>query len=307
MHPNSYRKCTNDAISLAYQISIRWSLSKYTSYRIYLSIGLAVGTFSHLNKYIDILINVKLPENPIIRMTDYTRQCVLINDIRLFFCNNPKEENIYGGETINIWWVTGFWNTLYWDFVPAMLKEPTLNSNQILNKLLWSFGDDSLIKGEITKQPNSLLTFFQYPQQTILGMEIAKVLFYRKNLFEALEVLRIIICRDPNNLVARTLKITIYWNIATEAPSYSIAKKFFDRADEEATVIDENHIRKDEDFYSEYSFAKLAHAITIMKLIKNNSGTFETEEGIELNKTNVFTLLEEIECLGYDYLSKYSE
>jgi len=297
LHPSSYRKCTNDAISLAYQISIKWFLSKYSINRIFLSIGLAVGLFSNLNKYIDKLLKVKLPENPVIRMTEYTRQCVLINDIRIFFCKKPKEEYIHGGEAINIWWVTGFWNILYWDFIPEMLKEPTLKSNEILKKYLWFFDNDNDYKiNETAEQSNSLLTFFQNPQQSVLGMEIAKILFYRKRFHEALEILRIIVCREPHNLVARTLRITIYWNLAIESQPYSISKIFFERADEEASIINENQIQKDEDFYSEYSFAKLAHAITIMKIIKKNSGKYEYK-GVILNKNNVYKLLEQAESL----------
>ncbi|KPA15057.1 hypothetical protein MHK_004726 [Candidatus Magnetomorum sp. HK-1] len=292
MHPSIYRQALNEAVSLAYQMSVRWLLSEHYNPDICLSIGITAGGLSVLEKTLFRLLNTKLTENAIIRMTDYTRQCVLMNDIRLIFCKTPKEVDLQG-EISNLWWVSGFWNTLYWDFIPIMLKENTLLSNSRLKQLLWFYDQQSYEK-EKTGQTDSLLTYFQYPQLSMLGMEIAKLLFYRKKFSEALEILQIIISESPENTIARALKITIFWNKALESTSYSIAKQLFDRADEEALIVPEN--LKDEDFFSEYAFSKLAHALTIFRLIQKNGGAYK-KGCIQLNKNHVYKMIEEIQYL----------
>jgi len=104
--PMSYRQCLKCAISLAHQIAIRWSLSKYCSKNRFLSIAIVAGEYSNLDNYLLPLLNAKLPDDPVIRVSDYARQCLLINDIRVILCQHPTETTLFNGEALTIWWVT---------------------------------------------------------------------------------------------------------------------------------------------------------------------------------------------------------
>ena len=64
-----------------------------------------------------------------IRVTDYVRQCLLINDIRAIFCERPTEITLFNGEALTIWWVTALWSTLYFDFVPDLLEDRILQND----------------------------------------------------------------------------------------------------------------------------------------------------------------------------------
>ncbi len=124
--PASYRQCLRSAVSLAHQIAIRWALSKYCTKNRFLSIGIAAGEYASLDNYLLPALNAKLPGDPVIRVTDYVRQCLLINDIRVILCERSNETTLFNGEALTIWWVAALWSTLYFDFVPDLLEDRIL-------------------------------------------------------------------------------------------------------------------------------------------------------------------------------------
>ncbi|MCP4606477.1 MAG: hypothetical protein GY847_39215 [Proteobacteria bacterium] len=296
INPAAYLQCIRNAISIAHQITIEWALTNYCSNKRFLAIGIAAGDFSSIDNYLLPILNAKLPDDPVIRMTDFARQCILINGIRTIFCDRPKELVMFNGEPLNIWWVVGLWSTIYWDFVPGLLKADILKNtpaaSDTLRGLLLFPGTDSTktINGAT---PNVMSTFFRFPNNSLLGIEIAKTLYYRRRFWEANEVLRIVLSINPLNLNARSLRMAIYRNMAIEAPSYSAADLLFRRAEKEAACIRET---TDEDFYDEYAIVKLAKALTILNIIRENKGEYKTQN-ICLTQANVYELLDEAEDL----------
>jgi len=141
-NPTSYRRCLRSAVSLAHQMAIRWALSKYFTKNRFLSIGIAAGDYAIVDNYLLPLLNAKLPGDPVIRMTDYARQCLLINDIRALLCSRPNEMTLFNGETLTIWWVVGFWSEMYFDFVPGLLEDKVLQNEpasvEALARIIWS-------------------------------------------------------------------------------------------------------------------------------------------------------------------------
>ena len=297
-HSISYSRCVRDAIAIAHQLAIRWALSPQGSKRKIMTIGIAAGKFSTLDVYVQTILNAKLPGDPVIRVTDYTRQCVLINDIRAIFCQIPKETEIFDGETVNIWWITELWNINYWDFVPALLKDEMLQndpqSEEKLKNVLW-FPDENQVLSENEKKSNAITAFLKSPQNSLLGLEIAKTLYYRRKFLEANEILRMIISTEPFNLTARTLRMAIFWNLGLdESLPYSTARLYFRRARNEAAFIEENCANKDEDYYCERAYGTLSQALRILCLIRENGGEYE-EKDMRLSREDVYRLLGEAE------------
>ncbi|MCJ7833206.1 MAG: hypothetical protein MUQ20_02325, partial [Deltaproteobacteria bacterium] len=241
--PVSYRQCLRSAVSLAHQIAIRWALSKYCTKNRFLSIGIAAGEYSNLDNYLLPVLNAKLPGDPVIRVTDFARQCLLINDIRAILCERPTEITLFNGEALTIWWVTALWNTLYFDFVPDLLEDRILQNNpasqETLTRLLWS-PPENRPKPDETNEPNAVTTFLKYPHNSLLGVEIAKTLYYRRRFWEAIEILRVVLSIDPTHLIARTLRMVIFRNLALNAPSYAVAEGLFRQAEQEALYIQEH-------------------------------------------------------------------
>jgi hypothetical protein len=287
-----------DAMAVAHQLSIRWALSPLSSQRRIMTIGIAAGDFSVLDVYLQAILSAKLPGDPVIRLTDYARQCVLVNDIRTIFCQEPKEIEIFDGEIVNIWWVTELWNTHYWDFVPALLRDDMLQtdpqSEERLSQILW-FPDEQHTSTEREKRYNAVTTYLRTPQNSMLGLEIAKTLYYRRKFAEANEILRIVLSTEPFNLTARTLRLAIFSNLGLdESLPYSVCEIYFKRVEMEVAFIEENCLNKDEDFYCEYAYSKLAHALRVLHLIRKHGGKYQ-ENDLTLTKEDVYKLLSESE------------
>ncbi|MFW5901481.1 MAG: hypothetical protein ACOCTS_00415 [Thermodesulfobacteriota bacterium] len=270
-NPAAYRQCLRSAVSLAHQIAIRWALSRHCTQTRFLSIGIAAGSFSGLDAYLLPVLNTKLAGDPVIRLTDYARECVLINDIRARLCRQPAEITLFSGETLTVWWIDGFWSTLYFDFVPDLLDDPILGNDaesaKILASRLWlsAAGDTRRWQGN---GANAVSTFLQFPHNSLLGLEIAKTLYYRRRFWEAIEILRIVLSLDPDRLNARTLRMVLLRNLAVDAPAYGIAEGMFAQAYQEAEFIQKNCDFESEDFYCEYAVVHLAQAMVQLRCMR---------------------------------------
>ena len=265
-HPTTFGECINKAISFSYKLMIRWLLSKHNTSKRYLSIGIESGIFTDFDfyGYIQGILSKELSNDPIIRMTDFARQCIIINDIRVLICPKPKEQVIASGEIVKVWWLDGVWNTIYWDLIPEMIDDKSIISDEKLRSLLWVSRNQMI---DINK-PNAVKTFLQSHNNTILGLEIAKILYFKRKFIEANEILRIILCRDPKNIVARTLRISIHWNNVVNASTYSLAEMYFRLIEKEVDFIEEYCENKDEDYYCEYGLGIVGYAVTMIRFIR---------------------------------------
>jgi len=299
-NPASYRRCLRSAVSLAHQMAIRWALSKYFTKNRFLSIGIAAGDYASVDNYLLPLLNAKLPGDPVIRMTDYARQCLLINDIRALLCSRPNEMTLFNGETLTIWWVVGFWSEMYFDFVPGLLEDEILQNDsasvEALARIIWSLEKIEL-QPAAGDESNAVKTFYRFPHNSLLGIEIAKTLYYRRRFWEALEILRICLSIDPIHLNARTLRMLLFRNLALDAPSYSVAEDLFKQAEQEALYIQENCALPPEDFYCEYAVVYLALAMSTLRYMREGNGFFCGRADVRRFKRMVFAWLSESETL----------
>jgi hypothetical protein len=298
--PAFYRQCLRSAISLAHQIAVRWALSKYCTKNRFLSIGIAAGEYTSLDNYLLPVLNAKLPGDPVIRVTDYVRQCLLINDIRVILCERPTEITLFNGEALTIWWVTALWSTLYFDFVPDLLEDRILQTDPAsvkeLNRLLWPPEESSPTSFE-KDESNAVTTFFKVPHDSLLGVEIAKTLYYRRRFWEALEILRIVLSIDPTHLVARTLRMVLFRNLALDAPNLIVAQRMFKQAEQEAFYILQNCASPSEDFYCEYAVIHLAKAMSTIRYMRKNKKLFRGPENLFSSKQMVYSAFDQADDL----------
>src|SRR5664280_2155880 len=298
--PMSYRQCLKCAISLAHQIAIRWSLSKYCSKNRFLSIAIVAGEYSNLDNYLLPLLNAKLPDDPVIRVSDYARQCLLINDIRVILCQHPTETTLFNGEALTIWWVTALWSTHYFDFVGDLLTDKILQNNSAaiekLNRLLW-FPEEVEKKQGKVDEDNAVSTFFKFPHNSLLGVEIAKTLYFRRRFEEAAEILRIVLSINPTDLIARTLRLLLFRNMAMDAENYSVALGLFKMSEKEAVFIQENCAHQSEDFFCEYAVIYLARAMLTLRYTRSDKNIAADRKTLCRLKQNVFDALDRAEDL----------
>jgi tetratricopeptide (TPR) repeat protein len=290
----SYQQCLRSALSLAHQMTIRWALSSYCTKNRFLSIAIVVGEYTNLDNHLLPLLSAKLPDDPVIRMSDYARQCVLINDIRVVLCPKPTETTLFNGEALTIWWIEAFWSTLYFDFVSDLLADPILQNSpasiERLNRLLWPL-DGLHSESTAGEAANAIVTFFKFPHNSLLGVEIAKTLYYRRRFNEALEILRIVLSINPTDLVARTLRMVLLRNMALDAPTYEAADGLFRQAKKEARFIQTNCACESEDFYCEFAVVYMAQAMSTVRYNRSNRKVAKNMEELRALKNNVYASL----------------
>ncbi|MCX7981591.1 MAG: hypothetical protein N2572_01620 [Syntrophales bacterium] len=267
-YPSSYRYCLRSAMSLAHQIAVRWSLSPYYSEKRFLAIGLAGGDFSMVDTQLLPILSVRIPGDPIIRITDFIRQCLLINDVRVILSERPYEVSLFNGEVLFVWWVHAFWNTIYFDFIPELLSDPVCATTEEakfrLNRLLF-------YPEEVQdKRPNALSIFFRFPSNSLLGQEIAKTLYFRRRFWEALEVMRVVVGLNPDDPTARTFRMAIYRHLALSAPSWKAANAMLRFALHEARYVEDHCSYLGEDYYCEYAGVYLEKAILALKFCRQD-------------------------------------
>lgn len=298
--PGAYRQCLRSALSLSHQVCLRWALSDHHTQNRFLSIGIAIGQYSQLDKHLYPIMTARLPADPVIRLTDYCRQCLLINDLRVLTCARPMETTLYNGETLSIWWVEGFWTTLYFDFIPDLLTDKiitnTIAYTQNLTKKLWSQSGKENTSVRLNEK-NAISTYFKFPQNALLGIEIAKTLYYRLRFWEALEIIRIVLSLNPTNIIARTLRMVLLSNLALYAPSHAMSQDLFNKAHNEALFIQDNCFFHAEDFYCAHAGVYLTQAMLNLKYLRDGNGCIEKKISIETIKPQIFADLEKADQL----------
>jgi hypothetical protein len=293
--PAAYRLSLRGAVSLAHQIAIRWALSKYCTKNRFMAIGIAAGEYTTLDNYLLPILNAKLPGDPVIRVTDYVRQCLLVNDIRAILYGRPHETTLFNGEALSIWWVVGFWSALYFDFIPELLEDQILKNDlkakEALSHLLYFPGKEAARAIEDSKS-NAVTTFFKFPHNALLGIEIAKTLYYRRRFREALEIMHIVLSVNPTDLTARTLSLVITRNLAINAPSYAFSEDLLTQAEQEASYIEKNCPMKSEDYYCEFGVLHMVKAMQALRYARLGNGSCDSRHDLEGTKQIIFTSLE---------------
>jgi len=275
-NPRLFAICVKDSIAISHQITNRWTLSDFSSNRKSLIIGIATGKYNQLNYYLDELINTEISESSVIRMTDFTRLCILTNDIKIIICKKPQILELSNGEKMNIWWITAFWSNIYWDYIPILLEEKMLPTNkQSYNIFKNALNFPDTYKGDMNK---ALSVIHHFPHDSFLILEIAKTCAFRKMFHEANIILSMILASNPYHIVARTFKMNILLNLALNQSKFSVAELYFNRAINEGIYITKHCIIEDEEFWCEFGLVYLEMAIRILSILRNNKDSINNHK-----------------------------
>jgi hypothetical protein len=266
LEPHLYSQAIRYAIMITHQIILRWSVSPTNKKNTPLVIGIAAGKYSELSSELRTMINVKLPDNFIVRLTDYAKLCACLTDAKIVFYSKPSinitDTNVY----FSFWTIKYFW-FLYYDFVPIMFTNKMIPSdvdtyaqfNQMIN-----FPEKSTMDSIGT---NILLLIRKNPKNELLIIETSKLFLSKRMFTPANQILNIIFASNPYNTVARTLRMLIFLNIAMTQNNYTLFELFFDRAIKESEFII-NYCEQDEEFWCEYGLLHWTRAIFILRQLR---------------------------------------
>lgn len=271
--PGAYGHALKEAISIAHRVSILWMISGFANYSRSFFVGINTGDFSEINNSLQAALNAKLTDDPVIRLTDYARQCVMINELKIILNQTPKVLELVNNESTKIWWVKELSSTIYWDLTPEILNDSYLRQDisgylQLKRQLM--FQSTPSIQ---SVKDDAVSYFLNFPHHSMLGFEIVRVLFCKKRLMEAMEILNVLLKINPDHISSRVMRMMIYKNFGLEALNYRICHMMFRRAEKEAQYITTNFKHTDEDFYYEYAVLKLARlSVAVRALRKHPDG-----------------------------------
>lgn len=288
--PRLYSQAIRDGLALAHQISVRWRLSEHSNQQRSVVIGIAAGPFSLLDTALQALVATRLPGNQEIRVTDFARLCARVAEVKVGFHEPPKEVEIIDGRLLTVWPVTSFWSFLYYDFIPELLKEEMLPATHASRGAF----SDALYFHEVKNDTNyrALRSVHQFPQNTLLALEIAKVCVARRMFHEANSVLATILAANPRHLVTRTMRMSLFRHLMTERSDLSASTLFFERAQEEARLI-ERTCEQDEESLCETGLLYFARAVQLLALLRSRRKGATAAAGVA--GEDVFLLLERAE------------
>ncbi len=293
-NPSAYANTLKEAIDIAHQLTIKWILSPFSSYNRFFSIGVATGDFDEVNDQLQAILNAKLPEDPVIRLTDYARQCVVINQIKVIMNYKPEEIELYSGERFKVWWITELSGMIHWGLVPGLINDGLLGEdlfNAINLRRQLSIPTDAN-----SAQDNSAINrFFRFPQNSMLGFEIVRTLLCKKKFAESMEILNALLRVTPYHLNSRITRMVLYKYLGVEAVNYYISDKMFRMAEKEAAYIVENLNHIGEDFYYEYALLKLARLSTAIKALRRQDNTIYEVLDLRMGAPDLILLLNEAE------------
>lgn len=294
MIPSAYANTLNDAITIAYHIAIQWIMSEFVTSNAFLAIGIAAGEFNEVNNQLQAVLTAKLPEDPAIRLTDYARQCVMINHIKIILNPIPKEIEFVSGETFKVWWITELSGMINWNLVPGILSE------QYPGKAPASpvdFMRQLMIPSEVKylEDNDAVICFLKFPHYPILGFEIVRALLCRKQISEALEILNVLLRVTPHHLNSRITRMMLYKFLGMEAPYYYLSDMVFRLAEKEADYITENLNHAGEDFYYEYALLKLARLSAAIQTLRHSDTDTVQMMDLRLSTSDLMTMVNQAE------------
>jgi len=267
IHPMSYNTCVRDSIAIAHQMKVRWSLSPYNSNKKFLTIGIATGEFVHLDIYLQTIINLEIYRNPAICVTDFTHQCLLLNDIKVIFNDNSDDIKIATGEIVKLWWIDSIWSHIYWDYIPSLLSDRllpcTMESYFKFTEYLYFSTEKS------NTESNPLSGILQIHQNPTLMIELAKVCLYRKMFYEANHIISVVLASNTNHIVARCIRMQIYLNLALVQNRFSQSELFFKKAIREGLFVTKNCKITDEEPWCEFGLVYFGLAFKILKTLRS--------------------------------------
>ena len=265
--PRLYSKSIRDSLALAHQISVRWFFSKYSTPRRAIITGIYAGRFNKVDIFLNSFLESHFYKDSTILLTDYARLCAKLADVKIIFKKSPESFNLGMGYVVNIWEVKYFWVYSYYDIIPVLMENKVLpRTNKSYNK----FKQELYFPEKVSETTfEALSKIYQFPQNPSLLIEIAKVCLFRRMFHEADAILSKIFTFDPYHVIARIMRMIIYFNIALDQSDFYAAELAFDRAIKEGIFITSYpDAAEHEEVWSEFGLVHYARAIRYLSLVK---------------------------------------
>ncbi len=277
--PRLYARAIRDSLALAYQMPIRWALSKHSSRERSIIIAINAGPFDLADKYIQMLFAAQKMGITPIRMSDFARLCAKLSDIKVKFSSNVEELMIgFPGATLSkVWHVDSFWSYLYYDFVPELLEEDVMPTTR---EAYEAFRNELFFPDQAECRNKALSAIRKFPQDSLLAIEVARILIAKRMLYEAEEILSAVLAAYPQHVVARTCRGIIYHYLSLYQKDPELAEAYFYRSVREIDVLESNHSDEAEAL-TESGLLYYTRAIQLLVAFRKKKSQFNRDETVK--------------------------
>ncbi len=288
--PRLYQQAILDCLSITHQMAVRWILSDYCESKIILYTAIAAGEFDdNLETSIQALLSAKLKNDPPIRLTDFAYLCARISGAKIIFYKDPKEIETYTGNSMAVWTVKSFWSYFFYHFIPKLLEENSLPTTKksFLEFKSTIYSGDSAEK----KSFKALSAFYKFPNSSLLGLEIVKVLIARRMFYEADEIISIILSLDSNHLIARCNRLEIYRHLTITQNDMEVSCQTFKRGLDESLYI-EKYCVADADAFSLIGLLHFSRAIQLLVFLRKKNTSKNMDISRKVIMDDIMVLLQ---------------
>ncbi len=259
--PSSYAEALHDALALAYQMMVTWQLSPLYTARVHFMIVLDGGVFDTLDVTFKKLLNPNLSADYSIRLSHF-----------VFTAAGQAEAKIIMKhlEYPDVWAVEKFWAFPYFKSPPALM--PSEKGSKDATDYLPVKADkvpafrDAVFSGDIKDVP-LLATISHYPPKVLLTLEIANILTLRRYHYEAIQLLSNVLSLDPQNCIARTLRLRNYMFLANAAKDLETAEILYERGIYDGEFVEASSCAEPQ-FYGEFGLIYWSRAIKIIRQLR---------------------------------------
>ncbi|MFA5322751.1 MAG: hypothetical protein WC373_08765 [Smithella sp.] len=235
--PRLYDRAIRDSLALAHQMAVRWLLYEYSSPQKKIIIIIHAGLVAETNLVIQPLLETKLAGETGIYLTDYAHLCARVAEVKVGFERYKHKSDADENYKSDIWAVKYFSAYNYYDYIPYLLEErmlPVSKADPSFNKFQLALYFPEMFP----ESPfEALRAMHRFPQSSLLLIEIAKVLRGRQMQYEADAIISNLLLSEPYNIIARTMRMLIFANIAHSHTDFHISELAFNRAIAESEFI----------------------------------------------------------------------
>lgn len=264
--PRLYARAVRILLAVAHQMSVRWLVFPQMSPGKRLSMMIDAGPKPEARP-----LDIPPGENALwddsgILLTEFARLCAGLANLKGFKPCRPAGPAPKGP----LWSVVNFWPNHFYDYIPRLLGEDMLPAHATGEE--YDRFRQALLFPELSRTGSSgaLAVMHRCPQNSLLLLEIAKVLRARRMPHEADAVLTQVLMSHPDHPTARFMRFLTYFYMAADKRDFASSSLAFERALAESSRIT-GQSDTDSEVWAAVGLLHFSRAVRLIRLIRDGN------------------------------------
>ncbi|MDD4241774.1 MAG: hypothetical protein PHG54_10110 [Smithellaceae bacterium] len=269
--PRLYARAVRILLAVAHQLSVRWLVCPQSNPGKRLLMIIDAGPKPEARP-----LEVPPGKNALwddsgILLTEFAHLCAGLANLKGFKPCRPAGP-VPGGRPADLWSVVHFWPNHFYDYVPRLLTDDMLPADAA--GAVYENFRQALLFPELSSVSSSgaLTVMHRCPQNSLLLIEIAKVLRARRMPHEADAVLAQVLLSQPDHPTARFMRFLIYFYAAVDKRDFAASSLAFERALAESRQIT-GHTETGSEVWAAVGMLHFNRAVRMIRFIRHGNGS----------------------------------